>query len=378
MIGFQMRQIVRKEFTQLLRDKKLWPPLMLAPVLQMLLLGYAASLDVEHVPLAVWDLDRSAMSRSFVHDWTANDLFDLCCVVESAEGLKRSILEGRAKVGLVIPSDFARGVYSGRSTPLQLIVDGSESNTALIATHYASILTRDFAIEHLPRESGGHPIESSVSIPLIESRSRIWYNPELRSRNFMVPGVLVNVLVISTVMLTALMIVKEKELGTMEQLIVTPLRRTAFILGKMIPFIAIGFINMTAVLIVGIAGFGIPVKGDIALLYLLAAVFLLTTLSIGLFISTITENQQQAMTTAFFMMFPMIILSGFIFPIANMPKLFQVISFFDPVRYFIEIIRGIVLKGSSLGILWPQALALILMGVVFISFSVARVRRQIR
>ncbi|MBI4208487.1 MAG: ABC transporter permease [Deltaproteobacteria bacterium] len=372
MIWFQMFRLVKKELIQLLRDKKLWPPLMLAPVLQMLLLGYAATLDVEHVPMAVWDRDRSAISRSVVEQWVATNLFDVQGYIDSREELERLILRGEIKVGLMIPPNFGQEVVSGGFAPLQLVVDGSESNSALIATNYASILTNDFAVEHLPASSSATPAA------VVEIRPRVWYNPALKSRNYMVPGVIVNVLMVSTIMLTALTIVKEKELGTMEQLIVTPLRRTAFILGKLIPFIGLGFLNMTAVLIVGIEGFGVPVRGEIGLLYALTGVFLLTTLSIGLFISTLVQNQQQAMNTAFFVVFPMIILSGFLFPTANMPKFFQWVSLLNPVRYFVEIIRGIILKGNGWEILWPQALVLALFGVVLIVFSTTRIHRQIR
>jgi len=256
-----------------------------------------------------------------------------------------------------------------------VIVDGTDNTTAGVVMGYlggiVSRYARDILIERRMR-MGAH----MIAIPSVEDRTRIWYNPELRSVNYMVPGVLAMILMVVTTILTSLAIVREREIGTLEQLIVTPIKATELMIGKTIPFVAIGFIDMTLIMLVARLWFHVPMAGSVLLLYALAAIFLPTSLGLGLFISTVSRTQQQATMTSFFINMPSMLLSGFMFPIANMPKVVQMITYVIPMRYFLEIVRGIFLKGVGIDVLWPQALALLILGVTILSFSAMRFHKR--
>lgn len=362
--------VIRKELQQLRRDRKMRGMVILAPIFQILILGYAANMDVKDVPTAVCDRDMSAESRALVRAFASSGSFRLVESCETALEAETSLERGRAEIGLVFPPGFGASLL-GRGTPaLQILIDGSRSNTAAVAMAYASAIADDFA-------RGYAPGAVRVSLP-VEARTRVWYNPELKSRAFMIPGVFALIVMVFTIILTSLAIVKEKEIGTMEQLIVSPLRKAELIAGKLIPFAAIGMILVTVALGACALFFGIVPRGSVALLYLLTLILIISTLGIGLFVSTLARTQQQAMMYAiFFFMFPMMILSGFAFPIANMPAPIRALTYLMPLRYYMVVVRGIFLKGSGLPDLWDQALPMLALGAAFIGFSVARFRKEL-
>jgi ABC-2 type transport system permease protein len=298
---------------------------------------------------------------------------------EKSSDIDNSIFKGEAKLGIVIPPDFSRKIIKGEHADIQLIVDGSDSNTAIILLNYIKLI-----VQRLNEEittTGNRWRQKAMAFlstrKLPDIRFRMLYNPELRSANFMIPGVIVMVLVVTTALLTAMSIVKEKELGTMEQLIVSPLKPTEIILGKLLFFVIIGFIEISIVLSAGSLIFNVPVKGSLLLLFGLSGIFLLTTLGLGMLISSVTSTQQQAMTAAFFIILPMILLSGFIYPIENMPEAIQYITYFIPLRYFLVIIRGIILKGVGIAHLWDEALLLFIIGIFFITAGILNFRKRL-
>ncbi|HWP83117.1 MAG TPA: ABC transporter permease [Bacteroidota bacterium] len=368
--------IVRKEFLQLRQDRKMFGMSFIAPVIQLLLLGYAANLDVSEIPMLVMDLDRSEASRGFVARFTSTGYFRIVDYVEKDYEIDHLMEDGHASVALVIPSGFERKLGQGRPAPVQVIADGSETTSGGVGLSYASQIagrfSQDILIERIFRR-GGAPLP-----PRLNAEIRVWYNPELKSRNFMVPGVLGLLLMVMTMLLTSLAIVKEKELGTLEQLIVTPISPRQLIIGKIVPFLMIGIVDVFLVVGVATFFFDLPVKGGFWLLFSLCLIFLLTTLGLGLFVSTVSRTQQQAMMTAiFFVMMPMMFFSGFVFPIENMPTVIQYISLAMPLRYFFAIVRGIFLKGVGLETLWPQAVALLVFGITIFTASVLRFRKRL-
>ncbi len=288
----------------------------------------------------------------------------------------RYLNDGHASIALIIPRGFGDKMAGGGTAGLQVIADGSESNVAISALNYAAVIVGRYStrivLDRLDR--AGVPLKPVQ----VQTEARVWYNPELKSQNFMVPGLLANLLMIMTMMLTSLAVVKEKENGTLEQLIVTPIRPVQLILGKLVPFILIGFIDIIMVLVVALLLFGLRVRGSMLLLFGLSGVFLLSTLGLGLLISTLSKNQQQAMmTSTFFVMTPMIVLSGFVFPIENMPRIIQYFTYLMPLRYFFVIVRGLFLKGSGLAELWGQALILLGFGVAILGLSALRFRKRL-
>ncbi len=383
--------VVKKEFLQLRRDPRIFPILFIAPVIQLVFLGYAATLDVKRVPLLVRDHDRSAASREFVRAVTATDYFTMLGSVSGYEEIGEAMREGHAVAAIVIPAGYQRELRAGRSVSVQAVIDGSDSNQATIAQNYLSMIAWREGAEVLAgrlMSSGvtadSEAMESRRGVAArirrmaaggemaVSAEPRVFHNPEMISRNFMIPGVVVMVLLVITTMLTSLAVVREKETGAMEQLIVTPIKPWQFIAGKLLPFIIIGYIEVTLVAMVAVFWFEVPFHGSPAALYAYSGLFLLTTLGFGLFISTVSNNQQQAMITAFFIMFTMMLLSGFMFPIENMPEPVQWFTLLIPMRYFLVIIRSVFLKGSGLEALWPQALGLLVIGVTVIGLSVRR------
>jgi ABC-2 type transport system permease protein len=368
--------IIRKEFLQLRQDRKMFGISFLAPVIQLILLGYAANLDVSSIPLLVCDLDRSSASRELVTRFTSTGYFRVIEYIDRMQDIDGHIDNGNASLALVIPSGFDRKLVSGRSSPVQLIADGSETTSGGIGLSYASIITSRFSQDIILETLFQRGVITLP--PRVNAEVRVWYNPELKSRNFMVPGVLGLLLMVMTMILTSLAIVKERELGTLEQLIVTPIRPGQLIIGKVAPFMLIGIIDV--MLVVGVATFlfGLPLKGGFWLLFFLCLIFLMTTLGLGLFVSTVSRTQQQAMMTAmFFVLMPMIFFSGFVFPIENMPVVIQWVSYLLPLRYFFVIVRGIFLKGVGLATLWPEALSLLVFGAAILSMSVMRFRKRL-
>ena len=371
-----IRELMIKEFIQIRRDKRMLPVILIAPILQVIILGYAATVDVKNVAMVVCDLDRSSMSRELVTRFTNTGYFTVVGYADHPREIDRYLDESKAIIGVVIPNNFGRQVSGGGTTSLQVFADGTDANTANISLGYVSQIvggiSESIVTERLLRSGG------MLSVPRVRAETRIWYNPELRSANYMVPGVVALLLFIITAAFTSIAIVREKEAGTMEQLMVTPIRSHQFILGKLLPFVVIGLIDVVLVLGVATLWFNIPVKGSLILLFILTGAYILNTLGIGLFVSTISRTQQQALMTAqFFIMFPSIFLSGFAFPIENMPKIVQGITYLVPLRYFMTIIRGLFLKGVGLEALWPEALILFGSGVLILGLSVMRFRKRL-
>jgi ABC-2 type transport system permease protein len=369
-----IRVMIRKEFMQIRHDRKMLGISIVAPVLQVLLLGYAATTDITNSDLVVCDQDRTSESREFVSNFTSSGYFIHRFTVDIPSGVDPYIETGKARIALVIPHGFGDDMLAHRSARVQVVLDGTNANTANILMNYATQIvtsySQDVLAEYSARLSGR--VARVIPEPLI------WFNPDLKSSNFMVPGVVGLVLMVITLMLTSLGIVKEKESGTMEQLLVTPLKPYQLIIGKLIPFTAIGFVDVVIALTVARFWFGVPMQGNLFVLFALSGLFILTTLGLGLFVSTIARNQQQAMLIAMFLfMMPFMFLGGFAFPIANMPKIIQLFTYIIPLRYFLEIVRGVLLKGCGPAELWPQALALFGLGIVIFSLSVKRFRRTL-
>ena len=368
--------ILWKEFVQLRRDPKLLPVIFISPILQLLLLGYAANLDVKNIPSVICDMDRSAASREFLDDFVNSGYFSVEARVERMDEVDRYLDHGDAAMAFVIPRGFGDKIAARQEASVMIIADGSESQSATIGVNYATMIAAKYAqkiiFEAFERAKG-----LGLKPVLVNTEVRVWYNPELKSRNFMVPGVLGLILMIMTTSLASLGIVRERETGTMEQLIVTPIRPYQLIVGKLLPFVLIGLVDATFVITVARGWFGIPVRGSVALLFALCLAFMLNTLGTGLFISTISRTQQQAMLTSLFFILPQLLLSGFVFPIENMPKAFQLLTTIIPIRYFFVIIRGIMLKGAGWAELWPQAVALIVLGTLILTLSVARFKKKL-
>jgi ABC-2 type transport system permease protein len=360
--------MIRKEFRQLRRDRRMLPIVFVAPVLQLLLLGYAANLDPKDIPAIICDMDRTPQSRELSREFFASGYFLQSGAINNQTGIASEMERLGASAALVIPRGFGEDMEQGRAPQVPYIADGSDSSTAAIAMGYAQNIVRRYALEY----HGGS------AIPRIDVRTRIFFNPALKSRNFMVPGLLALVLLVMTLILTSLAVVKEKEIGTMEQLIVTPLKTRDILLGKLLPFALIGVLDVLLVIGASRIIFGLHIAGSFALLFGLSMLFLLNTLSLGLLVSTFSENQQQAMmASVFFVMVPMIMLSGFVFPVENMPRVIQFVTFLLPLRYYFTIVRGIYLNGAGIVELWNEALALLILGVVTLGISLARFRKRL-
>lgn len=365
--------LLKKEFGQLFRDRRLLPIVFLAPVLQLTFLGFAASLDVKNISMVVCDLDKSMESRTFIQRFTNSGYFTIEYATEDYSSIQQYIDDNKVNMALVVPAKFGDRVVRRDPAKVQVLLDGSEGSTAAITMGYISQIIAGSSTQILTEVLGGR-----IPAARVDAEIRAWYNPSLKSRNFMVPGVLVLILLITTTNLTAMAIVREKEVGTLEQILVTPIRSYELILGKLIPFTIVGMTNVSVVLTVMVFGFGIPIKGSILLLFTLSGFFLLNTLGVGLFVSTISRTQQQAMMTAiFFIMMPMMYISGFVFPIENMPKPLQFLSLGIPMRYYLIVIRSIILKGVGLSTLWLEATMLLTMGVTILTASALRFRKKL-
>jgi ABC-2 type transport system permease protein len=365
--------LLRKEFGQLSKDRRLLPIVFLAPVIQLTLLGFAASLDLKNVSMVLCDLDKTATSRSFIQSFTNSGYFSVEYATDDYGSIQGYLDDNKASMALVIPPKFGDKVLRREPATVQILLDGSDGSTAAMTMGYVNQIIVRSSTQILTEVLGGN-----FPVGRVDAETRAWYNPSLKSRNFMVPGVLVLILLITTTNLTAMAIVREKEIGTLEQIMVTPIKPYELILGKLIPFTIVGFTNVGVVISVMVFGFGIPIHGSVLLLFVLSGFFLLTSLGVGLFVSTISRTQQQAMMTAiFFMMMPMMYISGFVFPIENMPKLLQYISLGIPMRYYLVIIRSIILKGVGLGTLWPEALMLLSMGICILVASVLRFKKKV-
>lgn len=370
-------QFVIKELLQVKRDKKMLMVIFMAPILQLIFLGYAANMDVNVIHTTIFDQDKTSTSRAFIKQFEQSGYFKIDHYVGNYEEVTDLLNMGKTLVVIVIPKDFEKNIKRRETTPLQTLFEGSDGNKASIALGYIQGITTVFSkgIVMDAKDKLGMKIAVSGSIiPEV----RVWYNPEMKTRNYMVPGILGLILMISTISLMSMAVVREREIGTLEQLIVTPIKNYQLILGKLIPFTIIGFVVLIIVMIIMTQWFGIVVRGNKLFLLFAALLFVLSNLGIGLFISTVSKTQQQAMMASVFaVMMPMIYLSGFAFPIENMPRVVQYITYLIPLKYFIIILRGIVLKGIGLPSLWPETLILFAMGATLLILSSLRFSKKI-
>lgn len=365
--------ITRKEVIHILRDPRSLTIMFMMPVIQLVLLGYTATTDVEHLATAVLDQDHSARSRQLVDAYQASNYFDVRFYVYTDEELGELIDGGQAKAGMIIPSGYGRKLATDHQASIAFVIDGSMptvASAALSAAHRVAQAQSTILIERIY----GIDVEEQ---PGIEVNPRVWYNPEMKSSHFMIPGLIAMILQIQSTLFTALSIAREKEEGTIEQLIVTPLRSVEMILGKVAPYVIISLFNLLEVLAIGVLWFGVPVHGSVLLLLALGVLALLVSLGIGLLGSTIAKTQQEAIFLIFFLMLPFIFLSGFFFPLDAMPRLLQWLSLLVPLRYLLVIVRGIILKGAGLNLLWGQAAALAIFAIAMLSLAASRFRKRL-
>ena len=375
--------ILRKEFIQALREPRMRVLLFVPPVVQLLVFGFAVNLDVDHARIGWMDMDRTPQSRSLRDRFTASGRFDIVAAPVTEEDVQRALDRGEAQAVVRILPGFARDTARGRTAEVQVLIDGTNSNTASLVASYAGEIVAEYSVDLMEQQqrvkvltrSPGAPV--SMATPQVTARSRVWFNPDLYSRNYFVPGVIANIIMFATLMLTALGIVREKEIGTMEQLMVTPVRPIELMLGKTLPFAVVGLLDAVLVTVVALLVFHIPLHGSFLLLMFCALLFLMTTLGAGLFLSTISQTQQQAMMGSFFFSTPAFMLSGFAFPIRNMPVAVQYLTYLNPIRYFIEIVRGIFLKGVGVDVLWPQMAAMAVYGVAVLGLSAMRFQKKL-
>jgi ABC-2 type transport system permease protein len=366
----RIRQMIIKEFIQVFRDRRMKAIIFVVPLIQLMIFGYAVTMDVNNIPTAVYDLDKSYESRELLRRLESSGYFDILYFVESPEAIKELLDKGKVITAIQMDRGFSADIKKGIKTEVQILLDGTDSNTATIAMNYASRIVAKYAAD-----TGMKHLSSSPA--LLDVRTRAWYNPDLKSRNYNVPGVIALMIMLICLLLTSMAIVREREIGTMEQLMVTPIKPVEFILGKTIPFALIGFFDMFLVAVAGLSWFNIPIRGSIPLLTLSTAIYLLSVLGIGLFISTISKTQQQALMATFLFFAPAVLLSGFMFPIENMPEIIQYGTYLNPLRYFLIILRGIFLKGNGINILWPQMAALLALGITVITISSLRFKKRL-
>ena len=373
----RLKQMLTKEFIQVFRDKRTRFVLFGPPIIQMLIFGYAATFEIRHVPTVVLDQDHSQASRELVSRFSSTPYFDIVRQLTDQRQIPAVIDQGQATVALQINPGFAENLRKGQTAPVQVIVDGTNSNTALIAVGYlgqiAGTFAQDYQRDRIYRIAP-HLVER---MPQVQLEQRPWYNPDLRSQWFFVPGVMGSLTLVLVTTLTAFAVVREREIGTLEQIMVTPIRPFEFILGKTIPFFLIGLLDVTLIGVVGTFWFQVPFRGQIWVLFAGAILFILCMLGVGLLISTVSSTQQQAMVTAFFFIMPAITFSGFGFPISTMPLWVQYCTYLSPLRYFLVVLRGSYVKGVGMDILWPQMVAMAALGMTLLTISVLRFHKAL-
>jgi ABC-2 type transport system permease protein len=363
-------QLVRKEARQTFRDPRALRVIFLAPILQLVIFGYAVTTDVKDAALIVYDRDRTAESRELVQALTAAGYFRVEATATRAEELATALDHGRAIVALEIPRGFQGDLAAGRPATVQLLIDGTTSNTATVAQAYANQIILRFGQEHSAAAQ-----TARGKLPGVDLRVRAWYNPNLESRVYNVPGVVGNLMMLMSLLLTTLAVVRERELGTLEQLMVSPLKPAELILGKTLPVVGIALVDLVLIASVATLWFGIPMRGSFALLGLVSLAYIVCGLGIGLLISTVSNTTQEAFMTMFMFFLPAMIFSGFFFPVENMPVFFQYVTLLDPVRYYVEAVRAIFLKGAGIGVLWPQIVTLFGMGGAILWLATTRFQK---
>ncbi|AEB10663.1 ABC transporter permease [Desulfobacca acetoxidans] len=372
----RIRHIIRKEFIQAMRDPRLRIFIVLPPIIQLLTYGYTINFDFHHIPIAVWDEACTAQSREFIMRFAQNDYFDLTYTTNSREEMRQLIDRNKISLALHLPWDFSRKLQAGYTAPVQLILDGTDSNAAIITTRYANSIIFDYSTDILRQRLRRQGMGGELSAPLI-IEDRTWFNPNRISSTSFVPGVVAMVVMLVSLQLTALSIVRENEIGTLEQLLVSPIRPLELLMGKTIPFIIISLVDVAVVTLVAIYWFEVPFRGSPLVLLVGTLLFLFSTVGGGLFISTVSSTQQQAMMISVFFFMPAILLSGLVFPIHNMPLLAQIFTYFNPLRYFIIVLQDLFLKGVGFDVLWPQMVGMLILGVAMVALSVLRFRKRL-
>ena len=379
----RIRVIIRKEFIQSLREPRLRVMMFLPPIIQLLIFGFAVNMDLDHARIAWMDMDGTPMSRELRARFEGSGRFQVVALPANEEDVQRVLDHGEAQAVVRVLPGFDSDLRRARPTEVQVLIDGSNSNTASLVSAYAQQVIGAFSADRMEDQQRVRLMARSplgpvnAAAPQVTARSRVWFNPDLYSRNYFVPGVVANIIMIVTLMLTALAIVREKEIGTMEQLMVTPIRPIELMLGKTLPFAVVGLVDVALVTTVALVVFHVPFRGSVLLLFLCSALFLMTSLGAGLLLSTISQTQQQAMMANFFFTTPAFMLSGFAFPISNMPVAVQWLTYLNPLRYFVEIMRGVFLKGSDVSVLWPQMACLAVYGVAMLGLSALRFHKTL-
>ncbi|MGA2317568.1 MAG: ABC transporter permease [Thermodesulfobacteriota bacterium] len=373
----KVRYFFVKELIQTLRDKRIRVTLIVPPIFQLIVFGYAANMDVKHIRTAIRDLDQSVESRDLIGRFGSSKYFDIVSFPNTPREVKDLINQGNVTVSIEIPTDFSRKLKKGDTATVQIVLDGTESNTALIALGYANQILSEFSTQVLVKRlnrAGMIGFEEAG----VELQHRTWFNPNFESRLFYIPGVIASIAFLIPIILTAQAIVREREIGTLEQIMVTPIRSWELMLGKTLPFALIGLLDVIMIALIGVFWFEVPLRGNPLVLLSGAVLFLMSSVGVGLFISTICSTQQQAQISTFFFTMPAFTLSGFAFPIENMPEWIQYLTYANPLRYFLVIIRGVFLKGNGLDILWPQMLALGILGTLMILLSSLRFQKRLK
>jgi ABC-2 type transport system permease protein len=368
--------LLKKEFLQVLRDPRMRMVIFISPLVQVFIFGYAATMDVTHVPIAVHDRDNSTYSREMIHRFSYSQYFNINYYAQNGAQENRLIDRSRVLGVLKFDKGYARDLVGDRGAQVQLIIDGTDSNAASIVGGYSNQIVQQYNYGVMKEWARTFLSRYDVS-PVVDLRDRRWFNENLESRNYYLPGVIVLIVTIMSLLLSAMAIVREKEIGTMEQLIVSPIRPIELIIGKMVPFAIIAVVQVTLVTLLAITWFGIPFRGSVTLLMFSTLLYLLNTLGTGLFLSTICGTQQEAMMSVFLFNFPMTLLSGFAYPIANMPEIVQYLTYLNPQRYYLTIIRYIFLKGVGIEVLWDEMLALLIIGVVILAASASRFQKRL-
>jgi ABC-2 type transport system permease protein len=371
----RIRAILIKEFKQIFRDPRMKTTIFLGPVIQLLIFGYAATTDITYIPTAIYDLDNTRESRDLTREFTYSKYFVVQNNITTDQEQRDLIDKAKVNVVLRFNRGFARDLNSGKGATVQMIVDGSDSNTAGVILSYANTIIQRYSYKVLKDEAAIYL--KQAQFPSVDLRDRAWFNDNLVSRNYYLPGVIAMIVTIMTLLLSSMAIVREKEIGTMEQLIVSPIKPFELILGKLAPFAIIALAQVIMITTVGVLWFHVPIRGSLVFLFISTLVYLLTSLGFGLLISTVSSTQQEAMMSVFLFYFPALLLSGFAYPIANMPKIIQYVTVLNPLKYFLVMLRGIFLKGAGIEILWPQLAALLVMGVCVITISSLRFQKRL-
>jgi len=367
--------IIRKEFIQIFRDPRTLALILVMPIIQLFLLGYAATTNVKNVPIAVWDQSRSTESRSLLDAFRAADYFTISYDVHSQEEIQILIEQGDIRGALVIPPDYARKLLEGNAQ-VSMILDGSDATVGSTALSTAKLIGQSHSIKVLTEQAARQGRAAAVQPPL-DVRTQVWYNPDLRSAYFMIPGVIGMVLYAIMAMLTATAVVRERERGTIEQLIVTPIRSWELIVGKVMPYVILGFFDLAEVLLIGHFWFDVPIRSNLFLVVGTAGLLLLSSLGIGLFASTIANTQQEALLTVFVTILPGVFISGFLFPLEAMPRFLQIVSYAIPLRYYLVIVRSLLLKGVGFAALQNEIISLALFGVIIMGAAALRFRKRL-